>query len=1018
MKLFLTISILFCSLHLFSQNQGDTILVKNKKLIIKSTNLISNPGFESGFSGWTDATTSTTTLSSIYFTNPTTGGVNNSRYLVGTTNASSSAAGSIGTGWPVSIGKMYYFKYHVRHLNTATAATREPWLKVSLTNDKTSSTEPFKLIDSTYVGAGGAWTKNDVTFYNTSYSFIVSRFRWLNNLFGFDEFGLYEVEEAPLYENLEEASEENPVDMTAYILNPTFINNTTEGWNNPGTVNYNEVEFYQKTFDMNQVINGLPAGKYRLKIQGFERPKLNDSGAAFNNSTETIYARFYAGSTNYSENSVPFPSLYKHSFSGTGSLNGYVNTMASAQTMMNASNYETVINNIIVDAGGQLTIGAKTEFQQSGYWALFDNFRLEYVGKVDSIAMRTALANRISEAELLKTSHIQQTEIDKLNQTIVSVNQTLLYDSASLDSLRSAKSILDAVILSANESLTAYKKLQKAIDEARVTLSFLDKATDIEKLNSAIASASLNYQDLSLTLTQIINATNTLKAVTKSVGKQIYVPTWMMGDVYNSTNNWSIERSKQSKNWILFWEPGFGTDPGAIVDQCLTLAEKSFELYADTLKFIHKGSSKTDNYKMIIRLRYGTEWEASGSGVDNTIGLLTLTSWALTSRGGQTIAHEVGHCFQYQVHCDNNDNNGWMYGYGTSGAGGNGFWEQCAQWQAYQVFPEQQFTSEWFSGYLNAVHKHPLHEAPRYNNYFIQDFWTFKRGRDIIGNLWNLSKYPEDPLETYKRINGLTQNQLNDEMWECGARFASWDIPLISSNGASKIASRPQPKMNNAGDNYWKIDSTVCLENYGHNIIKLNVPAGGKKVTASFEGLAGSAGFRKLYPTAAGWRFGFVAMKFDGTRVYGDIQSASMSVDGGKALVTFECPALTSRLWLVVSGAPSVHWRHAWDDNDSNDEQWPYQVKFNNTNYYGYTNVINGLEKPELAGLVYKVNQNQMSVENLPAQSKISIFDLNGHQIITNSGNTSEFSMQLQSGIYIIHIESKEGTATKEILIP
>jgi len=61
---------------------------------------------------------------------------------------------------------------------------------------------------------------------------------------------------------------------------------------------------------------------------------------------------------------------------------------------------------------------------------------------------------------------------------------------------------------------------------------------------------------------------------------------------------------------------------------------------------------------MIIRLRYSSDWEASGSGVDNTIGLLTLTSWALTSRGGQTIAHEVGHCFQYQVHCDNNNNNG------------------------------------------------------------------------------------------------------------------------------------------------------------------------------------------------------------------------------------------------------------------------------------------------------------------------------------------------------------------------
>ena len=59
------------------------------------------------------------------------------------------------------------------------------------------------------------------------------------------------------------------------------------------------------------------------------------------------------------------------------------------------------------------------------------------------------------------------------------------------------------------------------------------------------------------------------------VGKKIYVPGWMMGDVYNPTNNWSIERSKQSKNWILFWEPGFGDNPGTAIDDCLALAEKS-----------------------------------------------------------------------------------------------------------------------------------------------------------------------------------------------------------------------------------------------------------------------------------------------------------------------------------------------------------------------------------------------------------------------------------------------------------
>ena len=41
-------------------------------------------------------------------------------------------------------------------------------------------------------------------------------------------------------------------------------------------------------------------------------------------------------------------------------------------------------------------------------------------------------------------------------------------------------------------------------------------------------------------------------------------------------------------------------------------------------------------------------------------------------------------------------------------------------------------------------------------------------------------------------------------------------------------------------------------------------------------------------------------------------------------------------MWFVVTGAPTMHWRHAWDDNPSNDEQWPYQVQFEGTNKYGY----------------------------------------------------------------------------------
>ncbi|MDP4277781.1 MAG: DUF6055 domain-containing protein, partial [Bacteroidota bacterium] len=851
----------FVSVYAGATNQaGDTLTIDGKRYKLLSGNLITNPGFENGLTGWTDATTSAATLTSAKFSISTTGGVGNSSYLIGLANENSTSSGSIGMGWPITSGKSYLFSFQAKYLNTTTAAGSEVYLKTSLTNDKTSSAEPSVLINSAQVNGGGAWTRNYVFFTNSNpaYSYIMARFRWLGNRLGFDDFMLYEATEVIDYAALQaviseaqslynvtangaaelqaairtaqgflsstssteiakaiadlkkamltykyaNASPEKPLDMTGFIVNPGFDGNSTTGWEGAGTVNYHEVEFYQKTFNMYQVINGLPAGRYRLKAQGFERPTSNDGGAAYKAGTETIYARLYATSPGYSDVSVPFNSLYKQAYTGTGSSNGYVNTMAGAEIMFtNTTNnyYELSLPDILVNEGAALTIGAKTDFQQNGYWALFDHFRLDYLGASTTNDLVVAVNNRIAEAQSLLTKPIQQSAADGLNQAITQAQAATTANPPVPEAVSAAKAAIDTAINTANISLKAYAGLQKAINDANLILSFLDKANEISTLQTAIDTATLRLENRELTLTQINNATTSLKTVTRSVGKQLYIPTWMMGDVYNPSNNWSIERSKPSKNWILFWEPGFGDNPGSIVDDCLALAEKCFAFYSDSLKFIQKGSSKTDTYKMIIRLRYSTDWEASGSGVDNTIGLLTLTSWALSSRGGQTIAHEVGHCFQYQTHCDNNDSNGWMYGFGNNASGGNGWWEQCAQWQAYKVFPSQQFTSEWFSDYLSHVHKNILTESYRYNNYFIQDYWCYLHGMDMIGRLWNKSVKPEDPVETYKRLNGISQSQFNDEMWNCAARFATWDIPAIKSYGASTITSRTQPKMNNMG---------------------------------------------------------------------------------------------------------------------------------------------------------------------------------------------------------------------------
>lgn len=84
--------------------------------------------------------------------------------------------------------------------------------------------------------------------------------------------------------NIDLASDENPVDLTAMIKNPGFEKdgeNATAGWlgldgsgvsGGGDTQKYAyALEYYEKTFDLHQVLYGMPAGVYEVKAKGFYR---------------------------------------------------------------------------------------------------------------------------------------------------------------------------------------------------------------------------------------------------------------------------------------------------------------------------------------------------------------------------------------------------------------------------------------------------------------------------------------------------------------------------------------------------------------------------------------------------------------------------------------------------------------------------------------------------------------------------------------------------------------------------
>jgi hypothetical protein len=414
-----------------------------------------------------------------------------------------------------------------------------------------------------------------------------------------------------------------------------------------------------------------------------------------------------------------------------------------------------------------------------------------------------------------------------------------------------------------------------------------------------------------------------------------------------ATSGYNFKHSMESDHYAVFWDVRYGENPSSIKHpdngsvasayNILDVAEQCWNKYVE-LGFINPRSTILNKYKIQLYVPYQSEWRADASGDWTTNGERTglghFNPWAATARGGHTIAHEVGHTYQYLTHVDCGNDHGFDYGYGANASGGNGWWESCADWQAYKVFPSRQFTDgEYFEQYISMCHLNFMHEDNRYPNCFMQDWWVMKHGKDFIGRMWRESVKPEDPIEAYMRMCGLTLEQFTEEQMEGVMRMATWDIDGVRDAAANRIGQFPTGMQQVPNTYTWQVTSAKCPQNFGFNIINMNnVTTEGVEVKAHFKGIAGADGYRSINVSQAGWRYAFVAYTRDKQRVYGTVQSAA------EGTATLTVPANCARIFFVVMGAPKTYWRHPWDDNVNNDEQWPYQVTFENTNLMGHSN--------------------------------------------------------------------------------
>lgn len=188
----------------------------------------------------------------------------------------------------------------------------------------------------------------------------------------------------------EDASDEQPFDMTMAIANPTFMNDTNDGWSGskPGRAQkVGAAEFWNCNFDMYQDLKNLPNGTYKLTVQGFYRAGWPDVEVlqAWRKGESTLNSFFYAQSDD-TEVSTMLKSVWEESYPvavgvGDEKLVEDVftpNNMVAAVGYFDEGRFENVL--FIKVENGELRLGLRKALQVVADWTMFDNFTLTYYG--------------------------------------------------------------------------------------------------------------------------------------------------------------------------------------------------------------------------------------------------------------------------------------------------------------------------------------------------------------------------------------------------------------------------------------------------------------------------------------------------------------------------------------------------------------------------------------------------------------------------------------------------------------
>ena len=362
--------------------------------------------------------------------------------------------------------------------------------------------------------------------------------------------------------------------------------------------------------------------------------------------------------------------------------------------------------------------------------------------------------------------------------------------------------------------------------------------------------------------------------------KKVYVPEELRGmDLASDTSQWSFQRSIETPDLIFMWEKGFGQDlnhpplldgnPMAFrLDNLRYRAQHFYHFFRDTLGWV-KGPSKADRYKMMVMIKYSLDDTAYGGTYDNFIGALWVTPIRIQDEKMNVIAHELGHSFQSQIVADSI---GMIWG-------STGFFDMTCQWMLWQVNPDW-VTDEYYhlEAFRKQTHKAFLHMDNIYHSPYVIQWWSDLRGKTAIGDLYRNGRRGEDPVITYKRLYGLSQQAFCEEMFRGYQHLVNFDFQHARRETRPYACTFTCQLDTLSGGWLRPVD---LPEEYGFNAIPLPL-----------------AKRTRIEMVGDRLRYGFVGVTTDGETLYGEMNNPEFRVPKGKSL---------SHLYLVVMGAPVEH---------------------------------------------------------------------------------------------------------------